>query len=585
MLSFDIKPDCECCFEVKGAKGDSKLAKVIDGSITSLEAKDLAGVTAIRDYAFCYWTGEHIEIPSTVKKVGKYAFQYCSNMQSDIELRAVENVGEYAFENSGIKSLVLGANAKTYGNFAFANCSNLKSITLENGATLGNYIFERCTALESIELPPSANDIKLRAFYCCTNLKKVVLPETLTWIDKYAFQNCDLSEGVIFKGNGTRFTINSEAFHATKLREVDFPNGLVRLYNHTFYKCTELKRVYLPSSTAQLDGKNFDGCTALENLTVNRTTPPALLQTLGVIPATAIIYVPYNSVDTYKAATNWSAYADQIQPILDVIIADGVTEITDSQFAGMEIETVYIPASVTSIAANAFSNCTMLKSITVAENNPVYSSQDGILYNKDKNKIILAPLDLTGNVVIPEGITSINLKDRKKLTGLVLPQSLKGIETWGLSGLASLKKLVIPKNVAFIGTYALRSSNFREGLIFETTDLKLIPQQTLTYSNMVELELPEGLERFGDFGSPLGYNNNLKKIVLPSTLKETRSLAYYGRYDIEVISKAIVPPTAIERLFIMSAPSVIRVPKGSLEAYQTATNWSEWADKMVALEE
>lgn len=585
MLSFDIRQECTLGFEVKGAKPDSKLAKVIDGTITEITAKDLAGATAIRDYAFYYWQGENIEIPSTVKSVGANAFYQCANMQSDIELQSVESVGEKAFQYSGITSLVLGANAKTHGNYAFANCPNLKTVTLENGVKLGNYMFSN-SALESVEFPPSVNNIPSQAFNRCSNLKKVVFPETLNDLSSYSFQSSDLSEGVVFKSKMQKLVINSEAFRATKLREIDLPNGASRLYNATFMDCTELKRVYLPPTAPQLDSNTFNGCTALENLTVDSTKPPAMLNTLGVIPTTAIIYVPASAVETYKTATNWSKYADQIQPYQDIVIEDGVTEITDSQFAGLPIASVYVPASVTSIAANAFSNCNVLQNITVADENPNYSSQDGVLYDNANAEYALIPNALVGDVVIREGVTSVDFSNCANLTGLVLPQTLTRAEDYAFAGLTSLKSLVIPKNVSYLGAYAFWNSDLSEGLVFETTDLKQIQYRSFVNTKLTKIELPEGLEILGDErGSAFSSNNRLQSIVLPSTLKKTGRLVEYGYYHVQITSKAVVPPMATERLILNNTPSKIYVPKGSLEAYKTATNWSEWAGYMVEIEE
>lgn len=103
------------------------------------------------------------------------------------------------------------------------------------------------------------------------------------------------------------------------LSSVTFPSTLTTLSADAFKNCTSLASVDLPSSMTTIAYGVFKGCTSLTSVTVRATTPPTLANTdaFSNTPANMTIYVPSASVDTYKAAENWSTYASQITAITE----------------------------------------------------------------------------------------------------------------------------------------------------------------------------------------------------------------------------------------------------------------------------
>ena len=126
----------------------------------------------------------------------------------------------------------------------------------------------------------------------CSSLASRTIPEGVTLIENGAFANC------------------------SSLASITIPEGATRIGENAFNYCDSLTSAMIPESMANIQYMCFNGCNRLASITVRATIPPILAY--GVFQGTSqslIIYVPAASVDTYKAATNWSTYASKIQAI------------------------------------------------------------------------------------------------------------------------------------------------------------------------------------------------------------------------------------------------------------------------------
>ncbi|MCR5517381.1 MAG: leucine-rich repeat protein [Lachnospiraceae bacterium] len=182
----------------------------------------------------------------------------------------------------------------------------------------------------------------------------------------------------------------------------------------------------------------------------------------------------------------------------DVVIPDGVTRIEEHAFLNCsELKSLTIPKSVTYIDATAFSGCNNLTSITLSEgisevdprffskcfaltaiyvsdNDPNYCSVDGVLYSKDKTRLIKCPGTKLGEFVVPEGVTEIGpitFTGCKYITSIRIPETvtqLNGLEFWSCT---SLSRIYIPESVTTIK--GSMGSNGENCIISEKQNVKI----------------------------------------------------------------------------------------------------------------
>ena len=177
----------------------------------------------------------------------------------------------------------------------------VKNIQLPSGITrIGHCAFEYCVELALTELPGGITSIGNSAFHNCTNLALTSLPAGLTSIGDYAFNGCpnlaltSLPEGITSIGG-------SVFYGCVLLAEMTCLGNITRINNDAFYGCTKLSKFALP---------NITSVPTLSSANNFNNTP--------IANGTGYIYVPDDLVESFKSATNWNTYADQIKAISEM---------------------------------------------------------------------------------------------------------------------------------------------------------------------------------------------------------------------------------------------------------------------------
>ena len=200
------------------------------------------------------------------------------------------------------------------GDNAFYGCTSLKNVEIPDSVKLiGISAFYGCTSLESIVIPDGVTSIGNSAFHGCTSLESIVIPDGVTSIGNFVFDGCASLESVRIPDGVT--SIGSSAFSdCTGLESIVIPDGVTSIGDGAFSGCTGLKNVEIPDSVKLIDNFAFSGCTGLEG----------------------------------------------------IVIPDGVTSIGDNAFYGCtSLESVVFAGSPTSLNPYAFERCTSLQNIFI----------------------------------------------------------------------------------------------------------------------------------------------------------------------------------------------------------------------------
>ena len=300
----------------------------------SLTSIDIRNVTNIEKNAFYNCKSLTEAIIPNVQVIGDYAFYGCKSLSGENNLPDLTSVGDYAFTNASITSFVapktqaLGSgafydcvslasvnlsSAKTFGANLFRGCKSLTEVNISSAETLSGSMFMNCTVLKTIDIS-NVKVIDASAFYQCSSLISVNMP-IVESIDYSAFYNCNNLTGDLNLPLLTN--AGNQAFYNTKITSFVASN-ITSLANDVLNACTMLTLVDVGAIEA-IGDKALYGCSKLTTFVCRATTPPSLgTNALGGTSGNLTIYVPDQSVDTYKNATGWADYASRIKGISEL---------------------------------------------------------------------------------------------------------------------------------------------------------------------------------------------------------------------------------------------------------------------------
>lgn len=254
---------------------DNPALAIMDGVLFSKADKRLVTFP-------CKLSAESYNIPQGIKIIGAYAFSGCSDLQDISIPDSVVSIGESAFDECRIESIVIPDSVREIDSYAFHDCQKLTSISIPEGVEkLGDRVFFNCMDLVSATIPDSIIEIGSNPFAACRSLEELVfsadhpcfeLKDGMLLSKKDCRVICcvDTTSTSCAIPQGTK-TIGSWAFNGRKnLTEILIPDSVTTIEGHAFGSCG-ITSIIIPDSVKSIGDQAFSMCYNLDELTIPAT--------------------------------------------------------------------------------------------------------------------------------------------------------------------------------------------------------------------------------------------------------------------------------------------------------------------------
>lgn len=511
-------------------------------------------------YAFSGCAGlTRLDIPEKVDRIGRYAFLKDSNLRiyfkvSVLPVNLEENwdydilayyLGSGDITRSGDWEYILGADGLANITAYLGSDESVVLSTVDGYkvASIGTGVFADNVSLKEIRLPETLTGIYQNAFSGTTALKMITIPSSVKVIDTQAFKNSGICQ-IVFEPESNLEIIGNSAFAQTAdLQEIQIPAKVNKIRERTFYK-------------SGIHGIQFEDGAELEEIGRYAFSESAISE--------IEIAETVKKVDYYAFSKT-----EQLQTVHIGDVSD--MRIMGNAFYGSGLKAVTLPEGVSYLGEFCFSGCKNLLEIQVAEGNAHYASSDGVLFNKEKTKLITCPAGKTGSYNVPDtvlafmsgafewcSLNEIHMSEQCKLQTLGyrtfyncnslkkidIPDSILSIESYAFAYCDNLEEvnigensqlggiykgafykdeklmtISIPSGVLEIGDYAFYGCTGINAIQFgETVNLKRISEHAFEYAGVTSFTMPESLDEIGDYAfhgaelKNIEFNNGITSI-------------------------------------------------------------------------
>ncbi len=388
--------------------------------------------------------------------------------------------------------------------------------------SIGYEAFYNCSGLTSVTIPNSVTSIGDCAFRACGGLTSVTIPNSVTSIGEGAFFNC------------------------SRLTSVTIPNSVTSIGDAAFRNCSGLTSITIPNSVTSIGRDAFDGCRGLTKAEF------ASIESLC-------------NISFGKSSANPLYYAKHLyingQEVKDLVIPNSVTSIGRDAFDGCRgLTSVTIPNSVTSIGAWAFSDCSGLTSVTIG--NSVTSIGSGAFYGcSGLTKAEFASIESLCNISFG-GSEANPLRYAKHLyingqevTDLVIPNSVTSIGGYAFYGCSGLTSVTIPNSVTSIGEGAFEFCSDLTSVTIGNSVTSIGSSAFYGCSGLTSVTIPNSVTSIGNYAF---YNcTGLASVIIGNSVTSIGNNAFNNCSGLtsvslnsnEIVSKSYTTGNNLKNIF------------------------------------
>ena len=437
-------------------------------------------ITSIGEGAFSDLEGlKTIIIPGTVKEIKKNAFSDNKDLETVILEEGVEIIGTGAFRDCrNLASVSLPESLIKMESSVFTNCINLSQIRIPSKIEIiDSYLFYNCSNLTNIQLSKNLKEIKNSSFSYCSSLTKVEIPNGVINISAGTFDNCNNLENIILENNsnfkyenGLLMNANKDniIFASSKLLNsmtiFEIPSGIKKLNIDLRY--SSIKKIIIPVATQN----------------INTATLPSGLNSIEIDSQNQYMCVENNCLYTkdkkqllvcFEQGENLKLY-DNVEVLCshsfsyapnlkEIILPESVIRIDAQVFQHCNADTIKIGKTTSSINP-LFKYSNYNTRIIIDEENPYYTVENEILYNKNKTELVTVLKKINGSFIIDNNVEKIAnnaFHNQINLTEIILPEGLKEIGN-SFNYCSGLTEIIIPSTVEKIGSNCFKFASSLE---------------------------------------------------------------------------------------------------------------------------
>ena len=402
------------------------------------------------------------------------------------------------------------------GDRAFENRTDLRTVMIPDSVTeMGGYAFNNCTNLSNVTLSKNLESMGSSAFGNCDGLTQIEIPKSLDIGGNYylgAFSDCANIKKVTFE-RGTTKIASSLFCGCTGIEKIDIPDTVTIIQDYAFKECKNLSTVNIPESVTEIGSKAFYECISLSNV---------------------------NIPDSVTKIGGYAFY--QCKNLVNVILSKNLEKIDCNAFGNCDgLTQIEIPKSLDiggDYYSGAFADCANLKKVT---------------FERGTTKIASSLLcGCTGieKIDIPDTVTVIQdyaFKECKNLSTVNIPENVTEIGSKAFNECISLSNVNIPDSVTKIGGYAFYQCKNLVNVILSKNLEKIDCNAFGNCDGLTQIEIPKSLDIGGDYYSGAFADcANLKKVT-------------FERGTTKIASNLLCGCTGIEKIDIPDTVKVIQV--------------------------